>query len=74
MLEKLTYGTFIFFGALTFGGGLFILLFVPETKQLTLEQMDLIFGSVGVAEAVSILSSSAGGWFACFKLLEILAD
>ena len=59
MLEKLTYGTFIFFGALTFSGGLFILFFVPETKRLTLEQMDLIFGSVGVAEAVSILFSSS---------------
>ncbi|MCJ1270459.1 hypothetical protein MMC22_010356 [Lobaria immixta] len=51
MLDKLQYGTFIFFGSLILGGALFVKLFVPETKRLTLEEMDLIFGSVGVAEA-----------------------
>ena len=64
MLEKLKYGTFIFFGTITFGGGLFIWLSVPETKRLTLEEMDLIFGSVGVAEAVSTLYFS--GRLVCF--------
>lgn len=64
MLEKLKYGTFIFFGTLTFAGGLFVWLCVPETKRLTLEEMDLIFGSVGVAEAVSTLFSS--GWVIYF--------
>lgn len=29
-------------------------LVVPETKRLTLEEMDVLFGSVGVAVAVSI--------------------
>jgi len=53
MLEKIAYGTFIFFGALTFGGAVFVWLVVPETKRLTLEEMDVLFGSVGVAEAVS---------------------
>ncbi|KAL6714756.1 hypothetical protein ACLMJK_008181 [Lecanora helva] len=51
MLEKITYGTFIFYGALTFGGAVFIWLGVPETKRLTLEEMDVLFGSVGVAQA-----------------------
>lgn len=64
MLEKLKYGTFMFFGTLTFAGGLFVWLCVPETKRLTLEEMDLIFGSVGVAEAVSTLIFS--GWLICF--------
>ena len=54
MLQKITFGTFIFFGLLTFGGGAFIWLFVPETKRLTLEEMDVLFGSQGVAEAVSL--------------------
>ena len=53
MLESLKYGTFIFFGLMTFGGGLFIWFYVPETKRLTLEEMDTLFGSVGVAETVS---------------------
>lgn len=56
MLEKFKYGTFIFYGILTFGGGVFVWLCVPETKRLTLEEMDAIFGSVGVAEAVRITS------------------
>ena len=54
MLESLKYGTFIFFGLMTFGGGVFIWSYVPETKRLTLEEMDTLFGSVGVAEAVSL--------------------
>lgn len=53
MLERITFGMFIFFGALTFGGAVFIWKGVPETKRLTLEEMDVLFGSVGVAEAVS---------------------
>lgn len=64
MLDKLQYGTFIFFGSLILGGALFVKLFVPETKRLTLEEMDLIFGSVGVAEAVSALFFS--GWLDYF--------
>ena len=32
-------------------GGVFITLFVPETKGLTLEEMDEAFGSVGLAAA-----------------------
>lgn len=40
MLEKLKYGTFVFFGILTFCGGIFIQLCVPDTKRLTLEDLD----------------------------------
>ena len=50
MLRSLTYGTYIFFGLLTTGGAVFIWLFTPETKGLSLEEMDILFGSVGVAE------------------------
>lgn len=49
MLNTMTYGTYIFFGMLTFLGALFIYFIVPETKGLTLEEMDILFGSVGVA-------------------------
>lgn len=53
MLKRLKYGTFIFFGIFTFCGGIFIWLCVPETKQVTLEEMDMIFGSQGVAKEVN---------------------
>ncbi|KAG8716496.1 hypothetical protein FRC08_009405 [Ceratobasidium sp. 394] len=52
MMEHITYGTFIFFGLFSLMGGAFIYFFVPETKGLTLEEMDLAFGdSSGTAAA-----------------------
>jgi hypothetical protein len=51
MLTHMKFGTYIFFGALTTLGAAFIWLFVPETKNLTLEEMDILFGSHGVAAA-----------------------
>lgn len=53
MLKNISYGTFIFYGLMTAGGALFLWLYVPETKRLTLEEMDVVFGSVGVARADS---------------------
>lgn len=44
MIENLGFGTFVFFGSFSFLGGLFIWLLVPETKGLTLEEMDTVFG------------------------------
>ncbi len=32
MLNTMKYGTFIFFGLITFGGAAFIYFFFPETK------------------------------------------
>ncbi|KAI0327848.1 general substrate transporter [Cubamyces sp. BRFM 1775] len=49
MLDNINFGTFVFFGAFSFAGGVFIWFFVPETKGLTLEEMDEIFGSAGMA-------------------------
>ncbi|KAL2261732.1 hypothetical protein VTK26DRAFT_3500 [Humicola hyalothermophila] len=51
MLEGITYGTYILFGLLTYLGAAFIWFFVPETKRLTLEEMDVVFGSEGTAQA-----------------------
>ncbi|KAF1841536.1 MFS sugar transporter-like protein [Cucurbitaria berberidis CBS 394.84] len=50
MLEHMKYGTYIFFGLLTFLGAAFIYFYFPETKGLSLEEMDVLFGSVGTAE------------------------
>ncbi|KAI4276988.1 MAG: hypothetical protein LQ337_002096 [Flavoplaca oasis] len=47
------YETYIFYGLMTAGGALSLSLYVPETKRLTLEEMDVVFGSVGVARAHS---------------------
>ncbi|GAB1317759.1 Hexose transport-related protein [Madurella fahalii] len=51
MLDGITYGTYVLFGLLTYMGAAFIWFFVPETKRLTLEEMDVIFGSEGTAQA-----------------------
>ncbi|KIX93244.1 uncharacterized protein Z520_11099 [Fonsecaea multimorphosa CBS 102226] len=51
MITGIKYGTFILFGLLITIGAGFIWFFVPETKQLSLEEMDLVFGSSGVAVA-----------------------
>ncbi|KAI0777078.1 general substrate transporter [Irpex lacteus] len=51
MMQHLRFGTFVFFGAFSFLGGLFILFFVPETKGLSLEEMDEAFGAQGLAAA-----------------------
>ena len=51
MIIHLGYGTYIFFGLLTFGGAAFIYFFFPETKGLSLEEMDILFGSAGAAAA-----------------------
>jgi hypothetical protein len=50
MLTHLKYGTYIFFGVFTAMGAAFIYFYFPETKGLTLEEMDTLFGSVGTAE------------------------
>jgi sugar porter (SP) family MFS transporter len=49
LLERITYGTYILFGLVICLGAVFIWFFVPETKRLTLEEMDTIFGSEGAA-------------------------
>lgn len=49
LLENITYGTYILFGLITTLGAAFIWFLVPETKRLTLEEMDTIFGSEGAA-------------------------
>ena len=47
MLEKMTWGTYVFFGVITAVGAVFIWLGVPETKRLSLEEMDIVFGGAG---------------------------
>lgn len=51
MLSGITYGTYLVFGILTFMGAGFIWFYVPETKRLTLEEMDVVFGTDTTARA-----------------------
>jgi hypothetical protein len=45
------FGAFIFFGAVTTVGVIWVYFMVPETKGRTLEEMDELFGEVGFAAA-----------------------
>jgi len=45
MLTHMRFGTFIFFGAFSLLGGLFVMFFVPETKGVSLEEMEEVFGN-----------------------------
>jgi MFS family permease len=47
MVLDIKYGTFLFFGCCTVLAIVFAYLFVPETKGVALEDMDLIFGRDG---------------------------
>jgi sugar porter (SP) family MFS transporter len=44
MLGSMKYGTYIFFAAFCGMGGVFVWLAVPETKNKTLEELDIYFG------------------------------
>lgn len=39
-LERFSYGVFVFFGLMTFLGGVFVFFLVPDTKNIPLEAMD----------------------------------
>lgn len=49
MIEDITYGTFLFFGSCTVIAFIAIWLFLPETKGVSLENMDLLFETRGLA-------------------------
>ena len=49
MITNITYGTFLFFGSSLVVGILTVILFLPETKGLSLEEMDILFSIKGLA-------------------------
>ncbi|RAL06698.1 sugar porter family MFS transporter [Aspergillus homomorphus CBS 101889] len=53
MLSSMKYGTYIFFAIFSALGGIFIWYFAPETKDKTLEELDVFFGGSmdSIAEA-----------------------
>jgi hypothetical protein len=44
MIKSMKFGTYIFFAFFSGMGGLFVWLFAPETKNKTLEELDVFFG------------------------------
>ncbi|KAK2881781.1 hypothetical protein FQN49_000448 [Arthroderma sp. PD_2] len=50
MLEKIGWGTYIFFAAFCLIAFIFTYLFVPETRGKTLEEMDIVFGDTEAHE------------------------
>lgn len=50
-LDKSALGAFIFFGCVTTIGILYVIFLVPETRGRTLEEMDELFGTAGMAAA-----------------------
>ena len=44
MLNSMKYGTYIFFAIFSAIGGAFVWYFAPETKDKTLEELDIFFG------------------------------
>ncbi|KAI0011838.1 general substrate transporter [Xylariaceae sp. FL0662B] len=51
MIANIRYGTFLVFGIMIALGATFIWFLTPETSRLTLEEMDVVFGSPGAAQA-----------------------
>ena len=53
MLKTMKYGTYIFFAIFSAMGGFFVWKYAPETKDKTLEELDVFFGGEmeSIAEA-----------------------
>lgn len=47
-MENITWGTFILFGSAVAFGVIFTFTLVPETKGLSLEDMDILFSQSGL--------------------------
>jgi hypothetical protein len=49
MMTNIHYGTFLFFGSWLAIAMVFVFFLMPETKGLSLEEMDILFGTPGTA-------------------------
>ena len=53
MLDSMKYGTYIFIAAFCAGGAAFVWLCVPETKNKSLEELDVYFGGDNSSIAIA---------------------
>lgn len=58
MLDKITYGTYIFFAAMCFLAGVWAFFLVPETGGKTLEELDEVFGDTSGQEERDIVAEA----------------
>ncbi|KAK6344590.1 hypothetical protein TWF718_006548 [Orbilia javanica] len=82
MVESTKYGTFIFFGIICTIAAGFVWWFVPETKNLSLEEMDEVFGDEagtsaidrqrleGIYSELGLISNGDGAYHSDEVLLE----
>ncbi|TQS32114.1 hypothetical protein Golomagni_07580, partial [Golovinomyces magnicellulatus] len=59
MLEKITYGTYIFFACFCLIAGFWAFFLVPETMGRTLEQMDEIFGDETTQKETNLMARAS---------------
>ena len=69
MVRGIGYGTFLFFGSCTVLAFVFAYLFVPETKGVVMEDMDLIFGP-----DVSVFAGKARANYVEMHALQLTQD
>jgi hypothetical protein len=78
MLKSMKYGTYIFFAIFSALGGLFIWKFAPETKDKTLEELDVYFGgaedSIAESDRLRMLRINERLGLAGVEKVEDLAD
>ncbi|KAJ5398721.1 Major facilitator superfamily domain general substrate transporter [Penicillium sp. CMV-2018d] len=76
MLDTMKYGTYIFFAIFSALGGLFIWKFAPETKDKTLEELDVFFGgdknSIAEADRLRMMRINESLGLAGVEILEDL--
>ena len=76
MLGTMKYGTYIFFAIFSALGGLFIWQFAPETKDKTLEELDVFFGgdknSIAEADRLRMMRINESLGLAGVEVLEDL--
>ena len=66
-INSIGWKTFLMFAIFCLAMAIFVWIFVPETKQLTLEEIDVIFGAVDaetrakdIEKAIEVEKSKAG--------------
>ena len=59
MVQDLGYGTYIFFAVFCFSASVFSYCFVPDTSNLTLEQIDKLFKDNSAEEEAALQAQIA---------------